>query len=55
MALCCDAELQDDGTVKGEPTEAALVAYADKLGLKKTNLKILSQESVKHRLIQAER
>ncbi len=38
MALCCDAELQDDGTVKGEPTEAALVAYANKLGLKKYEL-----------------
>lgn len=38
MALCCDAELQDDGTVKGEPTEAALVAYADKLGLRKNEL-----------------
>ena len=38
MALCCDAELQDDGTVKGEPTEAALVAYADSLGLKKSEL-----------------
>ena len=38
MALCCDAELQEDGTVKGEPTEAALVAYADKLGLKKYEL-----------------
>ncbi|WP_308619263.1 cation-translocating P-type ATPase [uncultured Eubacterium sp.] len=38
MALCCDAELQEDGTVKGEPTEAALVAYADKLGLKKNEL-----------------
>lgn len=40
MALCCDAELQDDGTVKGEPTEAALVAYADKLGLKKNELEV---------------
>lgn len=38
MALCCDAELQEDGTVKGEPTEAALVAYADSLGLKKSEL-----------------
>ena len=38
MALCCDAELQDDGTIKGEPTEAALVAYADSLGLKKSEL-----------------
>ncbi|MGN0515679.1 cation-translocating P-type ATPase, partial [Eubacterium sp.] len=38
MALCCDAEIQEDGTVKGEPTEAALVVYADKLGLKKSEL-----------------
>ncbi|MBQ7548173.1 MAG: calcium-translocating P-type ATPase, PMCA-type [Clostridia bacterium] len=38
MALCCDAQLQDDGSVKGEPTEAALVAYAFKLGLKKNEL-----------------
>lgn len=38
MALCCDAELQEDGTVKGEPTEAALVDYANKLELKKYDL-----------------
>lgn len=38
MALCCDAELQQDGTVKGEPTEAALVAYANTLDLKKYEL-----------------
>lgn len=38
MALCCDAELQEDGIIKGEPTEAALVAYAAKLGLKKYEL-----------------
>ena len=38
MALCCDAQLQDDGTIKGEPTEAALVAYADKLELPKPKL-----------------
>lgn len=38
MALCCDAELSQDGSVKGEPTEAALVAYADSLGLKKYEL-----------------
>lgn len=38
MALCCDAELQDDGTVKGEPTEAALVAYANKLEMPKYDL-----------------
>ena len=35
MALCCDAELQEDGSVKGEPTEAALVAWANTLSLKK--------------------
>ena len=38
MALCCDAELQEDGTVKGEPTEAALVAYANKLEMPKYKL-----------------
>lgn len=38
MALCCDAELQEDKTIKGEPTEAALVAYADKLGMAKYDL-----------------
>ncbi len=38
MALCCDAELQDDGTIKGEPTEAALVAYANKLDMPKYDL-----------------
>ncbi len=38
MALCCDAELQDDGTIKGEPTEAALVAYANKLAMPKYDL-----------------
>ena len=35
MALCCDAALNTDGSVTGEPTEAALVAYAYKNGLKK--------------------
>ena len=39
MALCCDAELNDDGTVNGEPTEAALVAWANTLGLAKPALK----------------
>ncbi len=39
MALCCDAELDADGTVTGEPTEAALVAWAGKLNLPKTALK----------------
>ena len=39
MALCSDAELDTEGNVTGEPTEAALVAFADKLGLKKYELK----------------
>ena len=39
MALCSDAELDPDGNVTGEPTEAALVAWANKLGLDKPSLK----------------
>ena len=39
MALCCDAEIDPDGTVTGEPTEAALVVWASKLGLDKPSLK----------------
>lgn len=39
MALCNDAELDEEGNIVGEPTEAALVAWADKLGLKKNDLK----------------
>ena len=39
MALCCDAEIDTDGNVTGEPTEAALVAWANKLGKKKYDLK----------------
>nr|MBQ5811247.1 cation-translocating P-type ATPase [Clostridia bacterium] len=42
MALCCDAELDENGEVTGEPTEAALVAYAAKLGLKKYDLKAIA-------------
>lgn len=40
MALCTDAELNEDGSVTGEPTEAALVAWAAKLGLVKDQLRI---------------
>ena len=39
MALCCDAELDESGEVTGEPTEAALVVWANKLGLAKYQLK----------------
>ena len=39
MALCCDAELSEDGAVNGEPTEAALVVWANKLDLPKYTLK----------------
>ena len=39
MALCSDAELNDDGTVTGEPTEAALVAWANTLQMPKGDLK----------------
>ncbi len=38
MALCSDAELKE-GSAIGEPTECALVNYAYKLGLNKTDLK----------------
>ena len=39
MALCCDAEIDDEGKITGEPTEAALVAWASKLNLNKNALK----------------
>ncbi len=39
MALCSDAEPDGHGGVTGEPTEAALVAWAGKLDLDKTALK----------------
>lgn len=38
MALCCDAEIDEDGQVTGEPTEAALVNYANSLGYNKNEL-----------------
>ena len=38
MALCCDAILNEKKEAEGEPTEAALVAYAWSLGLDKNRL-----------------
>ncbi|MBR5112719.1 MAG: calcium-translocating P-type ATPase, PMCA-type [Clostridia bacterium] len=38
MALCCDAQIDGEGKVTGEPTEAALVAYANTLSLNKNDL-----------------
>jgi len=39
MALCCDAEIDAENEVTGEPTEAALVVWANKLGMHKQGLK----------------
>ena len=39
MALCSDAEIDAEGSVTGEPTEAALVAWAATLSLDKNTLK----------------
>ena len=38
MALCSDAQLNPDGKVEGEPTEAALVEWAKKLSISKIDL-----------------
>ncbi len=38
MALCCDANLNAEGQAEGEPTEAALVNFANKVGLPKGDL-----------------
>ena len=40
MGLCNDAEIDNEGSVTGEPTEAALVVWANKLGLNKNDLKV---------------
>lgn len=42
MALCTDAEVQHDGSVTGEPTEAALVSYGLSRGLNKNEMKASS-------------
>ncbi|MBQ7839257.1 MAG: cation-translocating P-type ATPase [Lachnospiraceae bacterium] len=38
MALCSDAQLKEDGSAEGEPTEAALVVFAGKNDLPKKEL-----------------
>lgn len=40
MALCSDAELDEENEAVGEPTECALVNYAFSLGMKKPDLKV---------------
>ena len=42
MALCSDAYLDENGNAAGEPTEAALVAFANQQGMPKTELSIQS-------------
>ena len=39
MALCSDAKIDEEGSVTGEPTEVALVVWADKLGKKNPALR----------------
>ena len=39
MALCSDAKIDEEGTLTGEPTEAALVVWADRLGAKNPALR----------------
>ncbi len=38
LALCSDAELNDEGQAEGDPTQAAVVNYANKVGLPKNAL-----------------
>lgn len=38
LALCSDSKIDENGDVLGEPTENALVAYAQKLGMPKAEL-----------------
>ncbi len=39
MALCSDAKMDEEGTVTGEPTEAALVVWSNKLGKSNQSLR----------------
>ena len=38
LALCSDAELNEEGQAEGDPTQAAVVNYANRLGLPKNEL-----------------
>lgn len=38
LALCSDAELNEEGQAEGDPTQAAVVNYAKKIGLPKNEL-----------------
>lgn len=38
LALCSDAELNEEGQAEGDPTQAAVVSYANKIGLPKNKL-----------------
>lgn len=38
LALCSDAELNEEGQAEGDPTQAAVVNYAKKIGLAKNEL-----------------
>ncbi|MBQ6000148.1 MAG: calcium-translocating P-type ATPase, PMCA-type [Clostridia bacterium] len=38
MALCCDVEASNEGALVGDPTEVALVVFAETLGLPKAEL-----------------
>ncbi len=45
MALCSDAKIDEEGSVTGEPTETALVVWADKLGKKNPELRAVYPRS----------
>jgi len=38
LALCSDAELNEEGQAEGDPTQAAVVNFANKIGLPKNEL-----------------
>lgn len=52
FALCSDAELNEEGQVEGDPTQAAVVSYAKKLDCQKTSCPKNTHELPKSPLIQ---